>query len=136
MSMFLSLCAAPSCERSKVSASLNRSHFPRALLQAEYDFEGSERPRLRRRRTGVHQQGVLPDLVEVADPQPPVGLHHHAENFDDINLSLHVEQRPGVDLDAGPLAAARYLEPFAMTWIHLAYRQGFGRKFAFSIIRR
>lgn len=39
-------------------------------------------------------------------------------------------------VDAGPLAAARYLEPFAMTWIHLAYRQGFGRKFAFSIIRR
>jgi hypothetical protein len=39
-------------------------------------------------------------------------------------------------VDAGPLMAARYLEPFAMTWIHLAYRQGFGRKFAFSIIRR
>jgi 8-hydroxy-5-deazaflavin:NADPH oxidoreductase len=39
-------------------------------------------------------------------------------------------------VDAGALAAARYLEPFAMTWIHLAYRQGFGRNFAFSIIRR
>jgi len=39
-------------------------------------------------------------------------------------------------VDAGPLAAARYLEPFAMTWIHLAYRQGFGRNFAFGIIRR
>jgi len=39
-------------------------------------------------------------------------------------------------VDAGALAAARYLEPFAMTWIHLAYRQGFGRHFAFSIIRR
>jgi len=39
-------------------------------------------------------------------------------------------------VDAGPLMAARYLEPFAMTWIQLAYRQGFGRKFAFSIIRR
>jgi 8-hydroxy-5-deazaflavin:NADPH oxidoreductase len=39
-------------------------------------------------------------------------------------------------VDAGPLSAARYLEPFAMTWIHLAYRQGFGRNFAFSVIRR
>jgi predicted dinucleotide-binding enzyme len=39
-------------------------------------------------------------------------------------------------VDAGPLAVARYLEPFAMTWIHLAYRQGFGRQFAFSMMRR
>ena len=38
----------------------------------------------------------------------------------------------GVDL--GPLSAARYLEPFAMTWIHMAFKQGFGRKFAFSVL--
>jgi predicted dinucleotide-binding enzyme len=39
-------------------------------------------------------------------------------------------------VDCGGLAAARYLEPFAMTWIHLAIKQGHGRKFAFSILRR
>lgn len=39
-------------------------------------------------------------------------------------------------VDMGPLMAARYLEPFAMTWIHLAYRQGYGRQFAFSVLRR
>lgn len=39
-------------------------------------------------------------------------------------------------VDLGPLAAARYLEPFAMTWIHLAIKQGYGRKFAFSMLRR
>jgi len=39
-------------------------------------------------------------------------------------------------VDMGPLAAARYLEPFAMTWIHLAIRQGYGRKFAFAMLRR
>lgn len=39
-------------------------------------------------------------------------------------------------VDMGPLAAARYLEPFAMTWIHLAFRQGFGRRFAFGLLRR
>ena len=39
-------------------------------------------------------------------------------------------------IDCGGLAAARYLEPFAMTWIHLAIKQGHGRKFAFSILRR
>ncbi len=39
-------------------------------------------------------------------------------------------------VDMGPLQAARYLEPFAMTWIHLALRQGLGRRFAFGLLRR
>jgi predicted dinucleotide-binding enzyme len=39
-------------------------------------------------------------------------------------------------IDLGPLAAARYLEPFAMAWIHLAIKQGYGRKFAFGVLRR
>lgn len=39
-------------------------------------------------------------------------------------------------VDMGPLLAARYLEPFAMTWIHLAFRQGMGRRFAFGLLRR
>lgn len=39
-------------------------------------------------------------------------------------------------VDCGPLSAARYLEPFAMTWIHLAFKQGMGRKFAFSLLKR
>jgi predicted dinucleotide-binding enzyme len=39
-------------------------------------------------------------------------------------------------VDLGPLSAARYLEPFAMTWIHLAIKQGYGRDFAFGMLRR
>ena len=39
-------------------------------------------------------------------------------------------------VDFGPLSAARYLEPFAMAWIHLAIKQGFGRRFAFGMLRR
>lgn len=39
-------------------------------------------------------------------------------------------------VDLGPLSAARYVEPFAMTWIHMAFKQGLGRKFAFSVLRR
>jgi 8-hydroxy-5-deazaflavin:NADPH oxidoreductase len=39
----------------------------------------------------------------------------------------------GLDaVDCGALQAARYLEPFAMLWIHLAYRMGHGRSFAFA----
>jgi predicted dinucleotide-binding enzyme len=39
-------------------------------------------------------------------------------------------------VDFGDLKAARYLEPFAMAWIHLAIKQGYGRNFAFSMLRR
>ena len=39
-------------------------------------------------------------------------------------------------VDAGGLAAARLLEPFALLWISLAYRRGLGRDFAFALLRR
>lgn len=39
-------------------------------------------------------------------------------------------------LDAGPLARARLLEPFAMLWITLAYPQGQGREIAWRLMRR
>ncbi|MCA3234831.1 MAG: NADPH-dependent F420 reductase [Cupriavidus sp.] len=39
-------------------------------------------------------------------------------------------------VDMGPLLAARYLEPFAMTWIHLAFKQCAGRSFAFARLQR
>jgi predicted dinucleotide-binding enzyme len=39
-------------------------------------------------------------------------------------------------VDTGSLVAARYLEPLAMLWIHLAYRQGFGPDIALQFLRR
>jgi 8-hydroxy-5-deazaflavin:NADPH oxidoreductase len=39
-------------------------------------------------------------------------------------------------VDCGELRAARYLEPFAMTWIHLAFKMGQGRRFAFARVTR
>jgi 8-hydroxy-5-deazaflavin:NADPH oxidoreductase len=39
-------------------------------------------------------------------------------------------------IDAGELAIARLLEPFAMLWIHLMARRNLGRDFAFSLLRR
>ncbi len=39
-------------------------------------------------------------------------------------------------LDAGPLRQARLLEPFAMLWISLALAYGYGRDFAFQMLRR
>jgi NADPH-dependent F420 reductase len=39
-------------------------------------------------------------------------------------------------VDAGPLASARYLEPLAMLYIHLAFQQGWGSNCAFKILKR
>lgn len=39
-------------------------------------------------------------------------------------------------VDAGPLSIARYLEPLAMLYIHLAIKQGWGSQSAFRIMRR
>jgi 8-hydroxy-5-deazaflavin:NADPH oxidoreductase len=40
-------------------------------------------------------------------------------------------------VDAGPLSASRWLEPLAMLWIHLAFKQGLGPTgHAFKLLRR
>jgi NADPH-dependent F420 reductase len=39
-------------------------------------------------------------------------------------------------IDAGQLTMARYLEPLAMLWIHLAIRGKFGSKIAVKLLRR
>src|SRR5262249_25654960 len=39
-------------------------------------------------------------------------------------------------IDAGELAIARLLEPYAMLWIQLMARRNQGRNFAFSLLRR
>jgi 8-hydroxy-5-deazaflavin:NADPH oxidoreductase len=38
-------------------------------------------------------------------------------------------------VDAGPLSAARLLEPLAMLWIELATKRGHARDFAFAMVR-
>jgi predicted dinucleotide-binding enzyme len=39
-------------------------------------------------------------------------------------------------VDCGDLKSARHLEPFAMTWIHMAIKLGQGRNFAFGRLQR
>ena len=38
-------------------------------------------------------------------------------------------------VDAGDLSLARLLEPYALIWIHLALRRGFGTGFGFGLLR-
>jgi len=50
---------------------------------------------------------------------------------------IALARRLGFDAaDCGGLQAARYLEPFAMTWIHLAIKLNLGRRFAFLRVTR
>jgi NADPH-dependent F420 reductase len=39
-------------------------------------------------------------------------------------------------VDAGPLTSARHLEPLAMLYIHLAFKQGWGSNCAFKVMKR
>lgn len=47
-----------------------------------------------------------------------------------------IEQLGFEAIDAGPLTQARLLEPFALLWISLAYKQGQGREIGFKFLRR
>ena len=47
-----------------------------------------------------------------------------------------IEQLDFEAVDAGPLKNARYLEPLAMLYIHLAMREGWGTNCAFKIMKR
>ena len=38
-------------------------------------------------------------------------------------------------VEAGELALARLLEPYALLWIHLAMRRGLGTNFGFGLLR-
>ena len=73
----------------------------------------------------------------------PQFSEHRATMFycgDDAGAKLTVRQLVediGFDpVDAGSLTSSRYLEPLAMLYIHLAFRQGFGSNCAFKIMRR
>lgn len=76
----------------------------------------------------------------LGDPRYPGGSLFMPVCGDDAQARervLALATRIGFDaVDLGPLSAARYLEPFAMTWIHLAIKQGYGRRFAFALLRR
>lgn len=76
----------------------------------------------------------------MADPSYGAGRAAMLVCGDDVAARqqvMAIADRIGFEaVDCGGLSAARYTEPFAMTWIHLAIRQQLGRNFAFSILRR
>jgi 8-hydroxy-5-deazaflavin:NADPH oxidoreductase len=70
-------------------------------------------------------------------PQGPVTMFYCGDDADAKKAAGQLATDLGFEaIDAGGLAIARLLEPYAMLWIHLAYGQNMGREFAFKVIRR
>lgn len=71
----------------------------------------------------------------MAEPQYPAGglfMPVAGDDADARQKVLALATLIGFDaVDMGPLAAARYLEPWAMVWIEMALRLGHGRQFGF-----
>lgn len=77
------------------------------------------------------------NLADPVYPDGPVVLPVCGDDTDAKALVGGLARELGFDVvDAGPLAAARYTEPFAMLWITLAVRRGLGRDFAFRLVHR
>jgi predicted dinucleotide-binding enzyme len=59
------------------------------------------------------------------------------EDNDAKNLTKNLVEELGFDaIDAGGIIASRWLEPLAMLWINLAYKQGMGQNIAFKLMKR
>ena len=58
------------------------------------------------------------------------------DNADAKSTTIGLVSELGFEVvDAGDLSIARLLEPFALLWIHLALRRGFGTNWGFGLLR-
>jgi 8-hydroxy-5-deazaflavin:NADPH oxidoreductase len=59
------------------------------------------------------------------------------DDADAKNIVATLISELGLDpIDAGPITSARYLEPYGMLMIQLAYKQGLGSNIATKLLRR
>ena len=59
------------------------------------------------------------------------------DDFEAKSIVRKLGEELGFDvIDTGPLENARLIEPLAMLWIDLAYKQGMGTDIAFKLLRR
>lgn len=75
----------------------------------------------------------------MADPSfpAPVALFYCGDDASAKQIVTPLIRELGFDaIDAGPLSQARVLEPFALLWISLAVKYGFGRDIAFRFMPR
>jgi predicted dinucleotide-binding enzyme len=96
---------------------------------------GAEQIAARARGARVTKAFNTTGFENMRDPAYPAGALFMPVAGDDDEArarTIALARRIGFDTaDLGPLAAARYLEPWAMLWIEMAYRRGQGRDFGF-----
>lgn len=77
------------------------------------------------------------NMENPAYPQGPTTMFYCGDDASAKKAAAQLGTDLGFEaIDAGGLAIARLLEPYATLWIHLAIHQGMGRDFAFRIMRR
>lgn len=76
----------------------------------------------------------------MADPRyngEPTTMFICGDDADAKAAVTELAETLGFDVaDVGNLEAARFIEPLAMVWINLAFKQGLGRNIAFKLVRR
>ena len=76
----------------------------------------------------------------MADPRydgEPITMFICGDDADAKATVTELAEGLGFDVaDVGGLETARFIEPLAMVWIHLAIKQGFGRNIAFKLVHR
>jgi predicted dinucleotide-binding enzyme len=77
------------------------------------------------------------NMENASYPPDPIAMLYCGNDAEAKQIAGQLAAELGFEaIDAGRLEVARLLEPFARLWIHLALHQGFGREFAFKIVRR
>jgi len=77
------------------------------------------------------------NLADPTYPGGPIVLPVCGDDADAKQVVTGLAHDLGFEVvDVGPLASARYTEPFAMLWISLAIRSGLGRDYAFRLVHR
>jgi predicted dinucleotide-binding enzyme len=78
-----------------------------------------------------------PNMGNPVYPEGPSMMLYCGDDPAAKNIAAQLASDLGFEAhDAGPLAEARLLEPFALVWIHLAVFQKMGTNFAFRLMRR
>jgi predicted dinucleotide-binding enzyme len=77
------------------------------------------------------------NMANPAYPGGPISMFIAGADADAKAVVSRLAEDLGFEsVDSGGLTVARYLEPLAMLWIHLAMVQNLGRDIAFKLIRR
>lgn len=109
-------------------------------LEDNYTVSGAERIAQWAPKASVFKAFNQTGAENLTDPSgypaTPVMFVCGDDNQRKPNVLALVTDAGFASVDAGPLRAARLLEPYAMLWIHLAHAQGLGRDFAFTLQRR